>query len=486
MQHDRTPEHRDIDARTAEDIRNDERSAYGVSDALLLQIRAALDGDHPHIVAALIEPLHAADTAELLTRLHADDRMAVVAALREIFDPDILTELAPDLRDDVVNALGMQKSAEAISQLDIDDAVYVIEGLEEEDQQEILEAITDEEQRSELREGLAYPDSSAGRLMQTDFVSVPEFWAVGDTIDYLRRTDDLPTDFYSILVVDPRQKPIGSVMLSRIMQSKREVLIRDIMSTDLKKIPTDMDQEEVAHLFRKYALVETPVVHATTGRLVGVVTVDDVVDVITEENQEDMLKIGGSEALDDPYLATPLATLIKKRARWLIVLFLGEMLTASAMGYFEHAIERAVVLALFLPLIISSGGNSGSQAATLVIRAMALGEVRLRDCWQVMKRELAAGLALGLILGAIGVVRVTVWQQIFGTYGDEWFRVAITVGTALIGVVLWGTIAGSMLPFVLRRLGADPASSSTPFVATLVDVTGLIIYFSIASVLLLH
>lgn len=476
MPHDRTPE----------DIRNDERSAYGVSDALLLRVRAAVDAENAAEIVALFDPLHAADTAEVLTRLHGDDRMSVVAALREVFDPEVLTELAPDLRDDVVNALGMQKSAEAISQLDIDDAVYVIEGLEEEDQEEILEAIEDEEQRSELREGLAYPDSSAGRLMQTEFVSVPEFWAVGDVIDYLRRTEDLPSDFYSILVVDPRQKPIGSVMLSRIMRNKRDMLVRDIMSTDLKKIPTNMDQEEVAHLFRKYALVETPVVHAVTGRLVGVVTVDDVVDVITEENQEDMLKIGGSEALDDPYLATPLLTLIKKRARWLIVLFLGEMLTASAMGYYEDAIAKAVVLALFLPLIISSGGNSGSQAATLVIRAMALGEVRLRDWWRVIKRELATGLALGLILGIIGVIRVTVWQQFFGTYGEDWFRVALTVGAALVGVVLWGTIAGSMLPFVLRRLGADPASSSTPFVATLVDVTGLIIYFTIASMMLLN
>ncbi len=462
-----------------------EQAQYGVSDALLAQVREAIEDEDNVLLLELVAPLHAADTAELLSRLNADDRLALVAAMREVFDPDVLTELSHDLRDDVYEALGLQKSAEAISQLDTDDAVYLIEDMDSDEQQEILEAIPDEEHRTELREGLAYPDSSAGRLMQTEFVSVPEFWMVGDAIDYLRRTEDLPDDFYSIIVVDPHYRPIGSVMLSRIMQNKREVAIRSLMSTDIKKLRTDMDQEEVAHLFRRYALVETPVVHATSGRLVGVITVDDVVDVITEENQEDMLKIGGSEALDDPYLATPLGTLIKKRARWLIVLFLGEMLTASAMGYFEHAIAQAVVLALFLPLIISSGGNSGSQAATLVIRAMALGEVRLRDWWRVMRRELAAGLALGLILGVIGVIRITVWQQMFGTYGEAWPKVALTVGSALIGVVMWGTISGSMLPFVLRRLGADPASSSTPFVATLVDVTGLVIYFSIASAILL-
>ena len=459
--------------------------SFGLKDGLLDAIRAAIAAENAALIVTLIEPLHAADVAELLSDMREDERAAVVHALQELLDPEILAELTPELQDEIIEALGPQKSAEAIAQLDTDDALYVIEGLEEENQREVLAAMSNEDQ-SELREGLAFPESSAGRLMQTEFVSVPEFWNVGDTIDYLRRAEDLPSDFYSVVVVDPRYKPMGSVLLSRIMQNKRDTPVRDIMNTDIKRIPTEMDQEQVAHLFRKYGLVEAPVVEQNSGRLVGIVTVDDVVDVIAEEDKEDFEKIGGLEALDDPYLNTPILTLVKKRARWLVILFLGEMLTASAMGYFEGAIAKAVVLALFIPLIISSGGNSGSQAATLVIRAMALGEVKLKDWWRVMRRELFSGLVLGLILGLIGVIRIAVWQKAFGMYGEQWQWVAITVGVALVGVVLWGTLMGAMLPFILRRLGADPATSSTPFVATLVDVTGLIIYFSIASCLMIN
>jgi len=218
--------------------------------------------------------------------------------------------------------------------------------------------------------------------------------------------------------------------------------------------------------------------------LVGTITVDDVIDVIKDETTEDIQKLGGLEALDEPYTQTPFWTLVKKRGRWLVVLFLGEMLTATAMGYFEEEIARAVVLALFVPLIISSGGNSGSQAASLMIRAFAVGEVTVPDWWRVMRRELLAGAALGALLGTIGLLRVTLWQQFFGTYGTHWVLVGLTVTLSLIGVVLWGTVAGSMLPFVMKRIGADPATSSAPFVATLVDVTGLVIYFSVAALVM--
>jgi magnesium transporter len=232
-----------------------------------------------------------------------------------------------------------------------------------------------------------------------------------------------------------------------------------------------------------YHLLAIPVVDLE-NKLVGSVTVDDVIDVIKDEVTADIQRLGGLEALDEPYGQTPFATLVKKRARWLVVLFLGEMLTATAMGYFEKEIAKAVVLALFVPLIISSGGNSGSQAASLMIRALAVGEVTPQDWWRIMRREVMSGLALGAILGSVGFMRVTIWQQLFGTYGTNWLLIALTVLFALVGVVMWGTIAGSMLPFVMKRLGADPATSSAPFVATLVDVTGLVIYFSVAAVIL--
>jgi magnesium transporter len=243
------------------------------------------------------------------------------------------------------------------------------------------------------------------------------------------------------------------------------------------------DQETAVAVFRKYDRTALPVVDLN-GMLVGIVTVDDVLDVVEEEATEDIQKFGGLEALDEPYVSTPLLAMVKKRATWLVILFLSEMLTATAMGFFEDEIAKAVVLALFVPLIISSGGNSGSQAATLIIRALALGEVKLRDWWMVMRREIYSGILLGLILGAIGFLRIAAWSAFSDIYGPHWILVGLTVGISLVGIVLWGTLAGSMLPFVLKRFGADPATSSAPFVATLVDVTGLLIYFTVAVLLL--
>jgi magnesium transporter len=255
------------------------------------------------------------------------------------------------------------------------------------------------------------------------------------------------------------------------------------MATDVVRADEDRDQEAAARLVASENQLAIPVVDRD-GRLVGTITVDDIIDVLKDETTEDIQKIGGVEALDEPYLATPFWTLVKKRGRWLVVLFLGEMLTATAMGYFEHEIARAVVLALFVPLIISSGGNSGSQAASLIIRALAVRELAVRDWWRVLRREIGSGLVLGALLGTVGLVRITVWQHAFNRYGEHWLLIGLTVMLSLVGVVLWGTLAGAMLPFVMKRLGADPATSSTPFVATLVDVTGLIIYFTIASVVL--
>ena len=284
-------------------------------------------------------------------------------------------------------------------------------------------------------------------------------------------------------MLDAQQHLLGVVSFRELFAAPGDKKIQEVMRTDVVTVSDQMNQEAVSQLFAHHDLIALPVVDAE-GRMKGIVTVDDIVDVVQEEATEDIHKIGGMEALDGPYLQIGFAHMVKKRAGWLSALFLGEMLTATAMGYYEHAIERAVVLALFIPLIISSGGNSGSQASTLVIRAMALGEVRLRDWWRVVRREIFAGLVLGTILGVIGLTRILLWPTRVQVYGEHYLLVGLTVAVSLVGVVLFGTIAGSMLPFILRRLGFDPASASAPFVATLVDVSGLIIYFTVASFIL--
>jgi len=307
---------------------------------------------------------------------------------------------------------------------------------------------------------------------------------VDEAIGYLRMQarQSVETINYAY-VLDSDQHLLGVMSLRELFTAPGDRQVADVMRTDLVSAAEDTDQEEIGQLFSRYDLIAVPVLDPE-GRMKGIVTVDDIVDVVEQEATEDIQKMGGSEALDAPYLQVGMLSMVRKRAGWLSALFLGELLTATAMGYYEKEIARAAVLAIFVPLIISSGGNSGSQATTLIIRALALSEVRLRDWWRVFRRELVAGLGLGAILGALGYTRIVIWQKAFGTYGAHGFLIAFTVAMSLVGVVLWGTLIGSSLPFVLRRLGFDPASASAPFVATLVDVTGLIIYFSVASLIL--
>jgi magnesium transporter len=307
---------------------------------------------------------------------------------------------------------------------------------------------------------------------------------VDEAIRYLRRQSQarLETLYYAY-VLDPGQGLRGVVSFRDLFAAPDDYPIAAVMRTDVVTVSDTLDQEAVAHVIAEHGFHAVPVVDAD-GRMQGIVTVDDIVGVVQREATEDIHKLGGMEALGAPYMQTRLGAMVKKRAGWLSALFLGEMLTASAMSHYEDEIARAVVLALFVPLIISSGGNSGSQATTLIIRAMALGEVSIRDWWRVVHRELGAGLALGVILALIGSVRILVWQGLFHSYGAGYGHVAATVALSLVGVVTWGTVVGSMLPFVIRRLGFDPASASAPFVATLVDVSGLVIYFNVAQVTL--
>jgi magnesium transporter len=331
---------------------------------------------------------------------------------------------------------------------------------------------------------LAYAEDLAGGLMNTRFARLRPEMTVDEAMAYLRKQgrQQVETIYYSY-VLDSDQRLLGVVSFRELFDAHAAQHVRDIMRTAVVTVTDHTSQEDVARLFERAGLLALPVVDAD-GRMRGIITADDAVYAATEQATKEIQRIGGSEALGVPYLEIGFASMVKKRAGWLSALFLGEMLTATAMGFFEHEIARAVVLALFVPLIISSGGNSGSQASTLVIRAMALGEVRMRDIWRIVRRELAAGASLGTILAVIGLVRILAWQGLFGMYGEHYFLIAVTVSLSLVGCVTFGTMAGSMLPLLFHRLGFDPASASAPFVATLVDVSGLIIFFTVASVLL--
>lgn len=427
---------------------------------------------HPAEIGALIEALPSQEDVVVFRLLPKDLAARTFEQLSSVKQQDLVDSLARD----------HQFLARLLNDLSPDDRTAFLEELPGSITHELVRLLSPEERRVALTL-LGYPPESIGRLMTPDYVAVRPDWSVAEALDHIRGYGKDSETLNVIYVVSENNELIDDLRIREIVLAPPDKLISDLMDRHFIALKATNDRETAVDVFRTYDRVALPVTD-TTGILIGIVTVDDVLDVAQEEATEDIQKIGGSEPLDEPYLNTSLVALVKKRARWLVVLFLGEMLTASAMGYFEDEIARAIVLALFVPLIISSGGNSGSQAATLIIRALAVGEVKIADWWRVMRREIMSGLFLGTILGVIGVLRVTVWQQVFHLYGAHWLLVALTVGVSLIGVVLWGTIAGSMLPFVLKKIGADPAASSAPFVATLVDVTGLAIYFSVAALIL--
>jgi magnesium transporter len=330
---------------------------------------------------------------------------------------------------------------------------------------------------------LGYPENSIGRLMTPNYVRVFEHWTIPEVLDHIRRHGQDSETLNVIYVVDERGLLIDDIRIRELLLTSPGNRVADLMDRRVVALKATDDQQTAVAAFRRYDRTALPVTD-TAGMLIGIVTVDDVLDVAEATATKEIHRIGGSEALDEPYTQIAFWRMIQKRAGWLTALFIGEMLTATAMGAFEAEIQRAVVLALFVPLIISSGGNAGSQASTLAIRALALGEVGLADWWRIARREIFAGLSLGAILGSIGFLRISIWSAFSSVYGPHWLLVAITVSFALIGVVLWGTLTGSLLPFLLRRLGFDPAASSAPFVATLVDVTGLVIYFTVGIVIL--
>ncbi len=431
---------------------------------------------------AALDPLEPPDLADVLRGFEPEEQALVFRVLPRDKAADAFEYLPPEDQEGLLKALGTDHVAQILNDMSPDDRTQLLEELPAAATKQLLALLTPDE-RKQAVQLLGYPEDSIGRLMTPDFITVHAAWTVQQALDHIRRNGEDKETLNVINVVDEDGRLIDDLRVRKLLLASPEARIRDLCDGSFVALKATDDQESAVHVFQEYDRVAFPVTDSR-GILLGIVTVDDVLDVAQEEATEDIHKIGGVEALDEPYMQTPFWAMLKKRARWLVLLFIGEMLTASAMGYYENEIERAVVLALFLPLIISSGGNSGSQASTLVVRAMALGEVGLADWWRVIRREFFSGLSLGLILGIIGLLRIAAWQQISARYGPHGFLVATTVGIALVGVVLWGTLVGSMLPFLLRRLGADPAISSTPFVATVVDVTGLMIYFSVAAIVL--
>jgi magnesium transporter len=432
---------------------------------------------------SVLDPLEPRDVAEAIEALDPEDRALAFRILSRDKAADAFEYLPAESQEELLKALGTDHVTQILNDMSPDDRTELLEELPAAVTKQLL-ALLSADERKQAVQLLGYPEESIGRLMTPDFITVRANWTVQHALDQIRRNGEDKETLNVINVVDDDGRLIDDLRVRKLLLANPEAHIRDLCDGSFVALKAMDDQESAVRIFAEYDRVAFPVTDSR-GILLGIVTVDDVLDVAQEEATEDIHKIGGVEALDEPYMQTSFGAMLKKRAKWLVLLFVGEMLTATAMGYYQHEIERAVVLALFLPLIISSGGNSGSQAATLVVRAMALGEVHLADWWRVVRREFASGLSLGLILGLIGLVRVAAWQQITERYGPHGFLVACTVGIALIGVVLWGTLVGSMLPFLIRRLGGDPAISSTPFVATVVDVTGLMIYFSVAAVVLL-
>jgi magnesium transporter len=452
---------------------------------LLERIRLRLEDSFVGIEAIVAE-LPAADLAELVNDLTLQESASVLAMLPPARAAEVLDQPTLHRRSALVCELDPGRAGRLLEALSADQRTDVVRHMDEIGRRRLLPTLSPEV-RAEVEGLLKYPARTAGGIMTPEFVRLQPDMKVADALRHIRAEARDRESIYACYVMEPAtDKLLGAVSLRDLVMAELSQPVTEVMRKKPVTVGALDDQELVAARIAKYNLLAVPVLE-NDGRVVGFVTVDDVIDVILEEGTEDALKMGAVEvgAGDEPYAATPFWTLIRKRAGWLLVLFLSEMLTATAMGRFEGEIARAVVLALFVPLIISSGGNSGSQAASLIIRALAVGELGMRDWWRVMKREILSGLVLGGTLGAVGFLRITIWSLISPTaYGPHWPLVAVTIWLSLVGVVLWGTLAGSMLPMLLKRAGMDPAVSSAPFVATLVDVTGIVIYFRVAALVL--
>ena len=467
----------------------DPSRGWGSSSGLVLdaprpaaELAVALRARDYTAVREMMRSRHAGDAATLLTELSPDDQVVVFRVLPRHTAAAIFEYLSQDAKERLLEGMAHEEVAAVLNAMAPDDRTTFLDELPAAVTRQLLALLTPQ-QRSVACALLGYPEKSVGRLMTPSYIAVRGDWTVREVLDYVRTHGQDSETLNVIYVVDGQGMLIDDVRIREFLLAPLDVRVENVMDRRFVALKATDDQDEAVQVFRRYDRSALPVTD-TAGILIGIVTIDDVLDVAEAAATRDIQRIGGSEALDEPYMRITFARMLQKRAGWLTALFIGEMLTATAMGAFEAEISHAVVLALFVPLIISSGGNSGSQASTLVIRALALEELRLTDWWRVMRREILCGLSLGAILGSVGFLRIALWSAFSGIYGAHWALVAMTVGVALVGVVVWGTLVGALLPFFLRRLGFDPATSSAPLVATLVDVTGLVIYFTVALVIL--
>lgn len=446
----------------------------------LAQIEALLSGEQQTDLTTFLNELNISYVRELIDEFPQYgalmiETLSIGRAVR------VFGILDFPVQERIIKKLSGTRIAALINQMTPDDRTAFFEDLHGDVVKKLIILLPADERQQALAL-LGYEKDSVGRLMTPDYVAVKKHWTVAQVLEHIRKYGVNSETIDVIYVVDDKGVLLDDLMIRKILLAPPDAAIETLIDSRLIYLKADAPQEDAVEIFRMNNRVALPVID-DSGILLGIVTIDDILWVAQEEYAEDIQKIGGTEALNEPYLDAPLLYLFKKRINWLVILFMGEMLTATAMGFFEDQIAKATVLALFVPLIISSGGNSGSQASTLIIQAMALGEVTVKNWWQIMYREIFQGTMLGSVLGIIGFLRIFIWHLLFPTlYGEYWFLVGAVVSLSLVGVVLWGSLAGSMLPLILKKCGADPASSSAPFVATLVDVTGLIIYFGLAIV----
>jgi magnesium transporter len=439
---------------------------------------------NPAFLAASMIEERAPDIVEALNDMPSELAVAVLVHLPPDRAIEVLDQPGLEREPELVTLMQREAAAKLLAGVSADRLADIFRQVKEPHCSELLDLL-DPDTRVSIRRLLGYPKDTAGSIMTTEFASVPSTYTVQQTLDYIRHVESSRETVYAIYVLDPLSKKlVKMITLRRLITGDPEAPVLSVARPGRLIAATPlMDREDVARLISKYDLLAVPVVDQ--GRVIGIVTVDDVIDAIVQESTEDVQKFGGMAAINEPYMEIGFWQMMKKRGGWLCALFLSEMLTASAMQGYEGELEKAIVLTLFIPLIMSSGGNSGSQATSLLIRALALRELEIKDWWRVALREIPNGLALGAMLGLVGIVRISLWQYLgFYDYGEHWMLIALTVGAALVGIVMFGSLTGSMLPFILQRSGFDPASASAPFVATLVDVTGLVIYFTVASLIL--
>jgi len=449
---------------------------------LLPEIQSLIAERKLSILKEILSDWSPADIADLIVDLSAQEQVIIFRLLSNELAADTFEHLEVETQKDLLKAMAKSEVTAILNEMSPDDRTALLEELPSAAAKQLIQLLSVEE-RKIAQTLLGYPENSIGRLMTPDYIAVRPEWTIEETLKFIRENAEDKETLNIVYVIDEKGKLLDDIKLKDFILAEPNEKVADIMDGNFIVLNVHDDQEDAVEVFKKYDRIALPVVDKFNV-LIGIVTVDDVLDVAEEEATEDIHKLAAVEAFEEPYPTISVFSMVKKRAVWLTVLFFGQTLTAFAMGHFEEELSRAIVLSMFIPLIISSGGNSGSQASTLVIRAMALGEVDLADWWKIIKREVLSGLSLGLILGTIGFFQVLFLSQFISALDKYLIPIGLTVGFSLVGIVLWGTLLGSMLPFILKSFGVDPATSSTPLVATMVDVTGLVIYFTLALIIL--